>query len=72
MRNEREERQELDLEELNAVSGGFGPTKTGGKPKPQFPDKCPNPNCGKPVIVTKLDNGDTIICSYCGQEIHAL
>ena len=62
MRNERNERQELNLEELSAVSGGFGPTKTGG----------PNPNCGKPVIVTKLDNGDTIICSYCGQEIHAL
>ena len=68
MSNEREERQELNLEELRAVSGGVG-KQTGGKPKPKFPDKCPN--CGNLVVVTKLDKGDTIICSYCGEEIHA-
>ena len=66
MSNNREERQELDLEELNAVSGGI----TGGKPKPKFPSNCPH--CGNLVVVTKLDKGDTIICSYCGEEIHAL
>ena len=68
MSNEREERQELNLEELNVVSGGVG-KRTGGKPKPKFPDKCPH--CGNLVVVTKLDDGDTIVCSYCGEEIHA-
>ena len=69
MSNEREERHELNFEELNAVSGGVGPI-TGGKPKPKFPANCPY--CEKPLVVTRLNRGDTVVCGFCEQEVHAL
>lgn len=66
MKNETET---LTLDQLDAVSGGVA-RMAGGQSKSRFPSECPV--CGKQLLVTKLDTGDTVTCIYCEAVVHAL
>ena len=64
-----EEDIELSDDDLQAVSGGVL-QKTGGKPKPKFPNKCPE--CNGMLVVPRTNTKDTVTCVFCGAEIDAL